>query len=187
MARLKELNKDDFNEEQAAAYEEIVKRFPRLGGPYLAYIRVPKFLQLNKATGDYLRNNSVDPRLRLIIVLSAAHFWKAEFVWGVNVRNGLKEGFDQATIDAINDSNPGSMSDPADRLVYELTTRLLTDKAINDALYAQLIEEFGEPRLVDMVATVGFYSSVCLTTLCFETMPPADAQFEIRSTGSKAD
>ena len=179
MSRLAPIDPENFAPEQKQAYEEVLKRFPRLGGPYEAYIRVPDFLHLNKSTGDYLRNNSVPERHRVIVVLTTAHFWQAKFVWGVNVRNSLAKGFDQAIVDAI--------ADESDRLVYRMTAQLLDQKSVSDDLYQTLFDAFGEIRLVDLVATVGFYSSVCLTTLFFGSQPPADAQYPLLKPGQAAE
>ena len=124
MSRLDQIPKEDMSEEQIAAYEQVASKFGRVGGPYLAYIRIPRFMVLNKAMGDYLRSNSVDPRLREFLVLSVARFWRAQHVWCVNVRNSLKAGFDQETIDAIHDQNRAAIKTENERLAWCTVTPL---------------------------------------------------------------
>ena len=64
MARIDPLRREDMNEEQGRAYDEVAARGGRLGGPNRIFIRVPELFELNQEMGDYLRANHLDARLR---------------------------------------------------------------------------------------------------------------------------
>ena len=64
MARIDPLKPEDMNDEQGQAYDEVVARGGRVGGPNGVYIRVPELFKLNQDLGNYLRDNHVNARLR---------------------------------------------------------------------------------------------------------------------------
>lgn len=173
MTRLTTLKREDMQGEQAKVYDEIAAQNGLLGGPYTAYIRIPKFMRLNHEIGRYLRANSVSAQLRHVIVLTVVRFWRSKFAWAVNVRNALEVGVTQSVIDAINEGRQDAITEPDFRKAYELTVELLNSKQLSDKNYADALAHFGEERLVDIIATIGFYCSVALTLIAFEVTPPA--------------
>ena len=92
MSRLAPIAPEQRTPAQAAVVKDIEARGGRLSGPYTAYIRIPEFMDLNQRMGDYLRKNSLAPRLRSLIVLRTVGHWGAKYAWAVNKRSALKEG-----------------------------------------------------------------------------------------------
>ncbi len=79
MTRIRSLEREDMNSEQIAIYDEIVASGGRLGGPYTAYIQIPRFMKLNQEMGNYLRSNTLDPRLRQLAAIITIRYWGAKF------------------------------------------------------------------------------------------------------------
>jgi 4-carboxymuconolactone decarboxylase len=176
MARLKSLSREEMNADQAATFDAIVASGGRLGGPYEAYIRIPPFMRLNQQMGNYLRSNSLSPRLRLIAVLLVVRHWGAGFAWAANAREALKEGLSQEVVDAINRKQRPQFHSPIDRVVFELVSELMASSSISDGTYERAAKELGETTLVDLIATVGFYNMVCITLVSFNIEPPGNAE-----------
>lgn len=176
MARMTIQPREEMSAEQGAVYDEIISSGGRLGGPYNAYIRIPRFMKLNQAMGDYLRDNSLDPKLRQLASLVAIRHWNAKFPWATNAKAAVDAGLSQDTIDAINGHVQPDFANDDERIVYGIVTELLAEKVVSDDTYALAVEHFGEETVVDIIVTAGFYSMVCMTVVTIETDPPNGAE-----------
>ena len=67
------------------------------------------------------------------------------------------------------------MSDPGEQAAYDVASELVANKRVSDDTYARAVKIFGEEKLVDVVAGVGFFSMVCCTANAFDITPPDDA------------
>jgi len=67
------------------------------------------------------------------------------------------------------------LSDPGEQAAYDLASELVTTKRVSEDTYAKAEKIFGEEKLVDLVAGVGFFSMVCCTANAFDITPPDDA------------
>lgn len=176
MSRMKPLAREDMNDEQAAVYDEIVGNGGRLGGPYGAYIRIPRFMKLNQDMGDYLRSNSLDPKLRQLAGILSIRHWGAKFPWAMNAREAVKQGLSQDIVDSINKGETPSFVNEDEEIVYELVSELLSNRLISDATYARSAAYFGDENLTDIIVTAGFYSMVSMTVVSVDVQPPPDAE-----------
>ena len=176
MTRMPQLKREEMNEEQGAVYDEIVNRGGRIGGPYGAYIRIPRFMRLNQEMGDYLRSNGLPPKLRQLAAILAIRFWGGRYAWAANARNAVGEGLDQSIVDAINERRPPRFADDDEKAVYEVVTELLETKGISDETYDAAERRFGQEHLVNIIVTAGFFSMVCMTTNSVQVSPPDDAE-----------
>ena len=175
MSRIKPLERKDMSVEQAAIYDDIVAKGGRLGGPYTAYIRIPRFMKLNQEMGNYLRSNKLAPRLRQLAAIIAIRHWGTKFAWAMNAQDAIEQGVSPDIIEAINHRQRPGFHKADEEVVYDLVSELLTSKVISDETYARASDTLGEESLVDLVATVGFFSMVSMTLVSFGIDPPPDA------------
>lgn len=52
-------------------------------------------------------------------------------------------------------------------MVYRVAKALYQDRRVNDALYAQAIETFNEPAVVELIGELGYYALVAMTLNVF--------------------
>ena len=176
MTRIKVLQRDDMNDEQRAACDAIEASAGRVrGGPYWAYIRNPKFMALHQGMSDYMRGCPLTGRERQIAVLAVVRHWDSHYPWAVQVRASLEAEVDQDIIEAINARKLPNLSDPGVQAAYDVASELVANKRVSDDTYARAVKIFGEEKLVDVVAGVGFFSMVCCTANAFDITPPDDA------------
>ena len=173
MSRIKELSPADMTQEQLDLYESTRAGGGLLGGPNIAYLRIPKFMQINQAMVGYLRTNSLPPRLRQLAILRTVKYWGARFAWAFHVPASLKEGVQQDIIDDIEKGQEPVSASPKDKAVLRVCTELLETRRLSDDTYQTAIDMFGEAGLADIVATSGFYCLISLTLNTFEIDPPA--------------
>lgn len=177
MSRVNVIPLERMTPEQRKVYEESVAAGTPTGltgGPYSAYIRVPEYMRLNREVAMYLRRSSLPGRLRQMLVLRTIKHWGAKFPWVVQVRASLREGLEQAIIDAIDKGQDPALSSPQDSAAYQFCKELLETKAVSDATYKRALDQFGEAGVVDLVVTIGSFTTTCFTANAFDLDPPKD-------------
>lgn len=171
MARIEPLKREEMNEEQARAYDEVSARGGRLGGPNGIYIRVPELFMLNQALGDYLRNNHLSARLRQLAAIVAVRRWNGAYAWGAQGRDALMAGISEEILDAVNERRKPVLEDADDRAVYDAAVELADTGTLSDASFDKAITQLGFNRLLDLVAAVGFFTAVAQAVSIFEVDP----------------
>jgi 4-carboxymuconolactone decarboxylase len=174
MPRIKILDRADMNAEQARVYDPVKQSGGPVGGPYYAYIRLPKLFEAAQNMRMCLGGGPLSGRERQIAQLSIARHWNARYPWFAQARASLAVGLDQAIIDAINARKAPRLDDAREQTCFAVTQELLANKGLSDASYAAAEKTLGLEHLVALVATVGSFSMTCLTANTFQIEPPAD-------------
>jgi 4-carboxymuconolactone decarboxylase len=158
--RMPPLKPSEMTEAQRKALAEI-EAGPRgkvRGGPYNLILRSPGFMEHSQQLGAYVRYHSpLDMRIREMAALMGARYWTQQFEWFVHIPHALKAGLAQGVIDAIKDGRRPQGMARDEGVVYEIMTELLQNHGVSDATYARALKEFGEPGIVDLVGTSGYY------------------------------
>lgn len=174
MARIKLIDRADMNADQARVYDAAKATGGPLGGPYYAYIRLPKLFEASQNLRGTLAGGPLSRREQQMIHLAVARHWGARYPWFAQVRASLGVGIDQGTVDAINARKEPHIADSRERVCFTLARELLAGKGLSDATYADALKTLGEADLVAAVATVGTFSMTCMTANTFGIDPPAD-------------
>ena len=174
MPRLAILDHAAMNAEQARVYDEAKQSGGPVGGPYYAYIRLPKLFQAAQNMRVCLGSGPLSGRERQIANLIIARHWNARYPWFAQVRASLAVGLEQTVIDAINARKTPHLADARERTCFVVARELLANKGLSDATYAAAEKTLGLEDLVALVATTGSFSMTCLTANTFEIAPPPD-------------
>ena len=102
MARIAILDRADMNAEQARVYDAAKHSSGIVGGPYYAYIHLPKLFEACQNLRASLSSGPLSPREQQIVNLVVARHWNARYPWFAQVRRSLAVGIEQRVIDAIN-------------------------------------------------------------------------------------
>lgn len=176
MTRLKPLAKDTLTPAQLEAFDRICRiRQPRedgsFGGPFDAWLRSPEVAQLAMRFGNFVWERTVIGRrlVEFAICVTAIHY-RSNVEWG-HSRRAIEHGVSETTLaEILNGRMPESA--PADeQLVYELCRAMHETQRVPDALYTRAIDAFGEQGLLDLMATIGYYSFVAMTLKAFKIEP----------------
>ena len=174
MTRISIIDRADMNAEQGRVYDAAKQSSGIVGGPYLAYIRVPKLFEASQNMRATLASGPLSRREQQIVNLAVARHWNARYPWHAQVRNSLAIGIEQGVIDAINARKTPDLADARERTCFAVARELLADKGLSDASYAAAEKTMGLEHLVALVATVGSFSMTCLTAATFQIDPPAN-------------
>jgi 4-carboxymuconolactone decarboxylase len=174
MTRIAIIDRADMNAEQARVYDAAKQSGGPVGGPYYAYIRVPKLFEAAQNLRGTLASGPLSRREQQIVNLVIARHWGARYPWFAQVRGSLAVGISQAIIDAINARKTPDLPDARERTCYTVPRELLANKGLSDETYAAAEKAMGLNDLVALVATTGSFSMTCMTANTFGIAPPPD-------------
>ncbi len=174
MQRIAIVDRAAMNAEQARVYDAAQKGGGPLGGPYYAYIRLPKLFEAAQNLRACLGSGPLSGRERQIVNLVVARHWNAHYPWFAQVRASLAIGLPQAVIDAINARRNPDLADARERTCFVVARDMLANKGLNDATYSSAEQTLGLEHLVALVGAVGNFSMTCLTAATFQIAPPPE-------------
>jgi 4-carboxymuconolactone decarboxylase len=174
MARISIIDRKDMDAEQARVYDAAKATSGIVGGPYYAYIRLPKLFEAAQGLRNCLASGPLSRREQQIVNLVVARHWNAKYPWFAQVRGSLAVGIEQPVIDAINARKAPDLPDPRERTCFTVARDLLANKGLTDEAYAAAEKTMGLKDLVALVATTGSFSMTCMTAATFGIDPPAD-------------
>jgi 4-carboxymuconolactone decarboxylase len=174
LARIKTLDRSEMNAEQGRVYDTAKAATAPVGGPYYAYIRLPKLFEAAQGLRATLASGPLSRREAQIVNLTVARHWNARYPWWAQVRASLAAGIDQTTIDAINARSVPTLTDAREQSCFAVARELLASKGLRNETYATAEKALGLESLVALVATTGNFSVTCMVANSFEVDPPAD-------------
>jgi 4-carboxymuconolactone decarboxylase len=149
---------------QKAAVDEIASG-PRgaLIGPFIPSLRSPEFMRRLQHLGTYLRyDNALGHRLTEFTILLVASAWRQDFEWYVHAPQAAKAGIEPDVIAAIAERRrPGRLTED-EAIVYDLFTQIEKTRTVDDALYARAVGALSEQKVIDLVGTIGYYSTLAM-------------------------
>src|SRR5262249_16732807 len=111
MPRIPLRGRGKMNAEQARVYDAAKQSSGIVGGPYFAYIRLPKLFEACQALRASMASGPLSRREQQIVNLMVARHFNARYPWFAQVRASLEVGLDKAVIDAINTRKTTPLSD----------------------------------------------------------------------------
>jgi 4-carboxymuconolactone decarboxylase len=174
MPRIAIIDRPNMNADQARVYDAAKAANGPLGGPYYAYIRLPKLFEAAQNMRATLASGPLSRREQQIVNLTVARHWGARYPWFAQVRASLAVGVEQAAIDAINANKAPDLRDARERTCFAVARELLANKRLSDDTYAAAAKTMGEDSMVALVAATGSFSMTCMTANTFGIEPPAE-------------
>jgi 4-carboxymuconolactone decarboxylase len=168
------MDRAKMNAEQARVYDAAKASGGPVGGPYTAYIHLPKLFEAAQNQRACLSSGPLSRREQQVVNLAVARHWNARYPWFAQARASLAVGIEQPVIDAINARKTPDLADPRERTCFAVARELLANKGLSDETYAAAEKTMGLESLVALVATTGSFSMTCLTANTFGIDPPAD-------------
>ena len=174
MPRIPLIERVDMNAEQARVYDAAKQSSGIVGGPYYAYIRLPKLFEaaqnlresLVRRTAVAARAADRQPRRRPALE-------RALSVVRASAPLALRRHRSEPSIDAINAHKTPNLTDAREKTCFTVAHELLTNKGLSDATYAAAEKTMGLESLVALVASIGSFSMTCMTAGTFGIEPPA--------------
>jgi 4-carboxymuconolactone decarboxylase len=167
--------------QQEAAAEIAAGRRGRVDGPFVPALRSPELTRRLQRLGEYLRyDHALEPRLRELVILLTAREWTQDYEWFIHEPIARAAGLSAAVIDAVADGRRPDDMAADEALIWNFVHELLRTRSVADATYAHAVSMFGEQGVIDLVAAVGYYSTLAMIMNVARTPLPAGADPVLR-------
>jgi 4-carboxymuconolactone decarboxylase len=181
--RFKPLTWPEMSEAQQAMTRAVLSgKRGAMQGPYNVLLRSPEVGQLAQQFGAHTRFESSLPlALNELAILMVARDWTAQFVWWAHRTIAEDAGLPKALIASIaaGTAVPSDLA-PEVRAVHRFCSELMSHRRVSDAAYADAVAHFEERGVVDLMATMSYYTLVCMA-LNVDAYPlPQGAQAELK-------
>jgi 4-carboxymuconolactone decarboxylase len=111
--------------------------------------------------------------LRELVILLVARQWSQDFEWGHHAPLARAAGLDERVIAAIRDGE--EITGPGDvRAVWLLVSELVDRHEVTDSTFDAALRAVGDTGVVEMIATVGYYTTLAMTMNAARTTVPDD-------------
>lgn len=174
MSRLPDLRPETMSDDQKAVVKEIVSGpHAKVVGPYHAWLQSPELARRARTLSEFIRfKSSLPPRLSELGILIAGRYWKAEFEYYAHAQLARKAGLADAIIDAIAAKQRPAFENRDEEVVYTLCMELFETRRVSNEHYEVAVKTLGLTAVVELVATIGYYSMVSMTLNAFEVPLP---------------
>jgi 4-carboxymuconolactone decarboxylase len=113
--------------------------------------------------------NTLSPQQQEIVILRAGHRWGSAYEWAHHVVRGRAAGLDDARIAHARAPRDRLHSDAIDDLLMTAVDHLIDDGRLPITLRETLMVRIGAKAVLDLMATVGMYSTLAFILQTFET------------------
>jgi 4-carboxymuconolactone decarboxylase len=114
-----------------------------------------------------LRNSTLPPRDREILILRIGWLCGSEYEWAQHVRLGKREGLGEDDLRHIRQGPGAASASPHDRLLLKAVDELHADAFITDDTWNSLCESYDTRQMMDLVFAVGQYALVSMALNSF--------------------
>lgn len=180
--RFKPLTWDSMTEAQQAMTRAVLNgKRGAMQGPYNVLLRSPVVGNLAQQFGAQTRFDSSLPlALNELAILMMARDWTAQFVWWAHRPIAEGAGLPTTLVQAIAQGLEVPDDLPSDvRAVHSFCRELIDQRQVSDATYASAVAHFGERGVVDLMATLSYYTLVCMSLNVDQYPLPEGAQPEL--------
>jgi 4-carboxymuconolactone decarboxylase len=130
---------------------------------YPTLVRNPKMIERFLTFAGYiLRESTLPPREREILILRIGWLCRAEYEFGQHTRVGKAAGLTDEEIIRITKGPNAPGWTPFDATLLRAADELHADSFITDATWETLADHYDEKQLLDLVMTVGQYNLVSM-------------------------
>jgi 4-carboxymuconolactone decarboxylase len=143
-------------------------------GPFISALRSPELARRLEKLGEYLRlENALGRRLTELTILLAAREMTQKFEWHVHAPLAAEQGVAAGVMQAIAEGRKPSGMQSVESVVYDFVTELHRAKSVSDSSYRRAVGVLGEAVVVDLVGSVGYYTTLAMLMNVARTPLPA--------------
>jgi len=190
MSRLKGLVPEELDDAQRTLFDAIAQgprsRGPKGGrltdasgafiGPFNALLYSPTIGKAVHEFGEAIRfSSSLKPNLLEVAVLVIGREWSSQFEWWAHERFARRDGVSPDVIDAIRERRDPPFEDDEEALVHRFCRELIDQRRVSAPTYREAVALLGEAGVFELVALLGYYSTISMVLNVFEVPVPEGA------------
>ncbi|MFF0079143.1 carboxymuconolactone decarboxylase family protein [Streptomyces canus] len=157
------------NGDEAALRERLIARRGAVVGPFQALVRSPRLCEHLETLSTYcMRESALPLRLRELTLLIAARAFDAQHSWNAHFEKAVAAGVDRASLERLARRQDPDFTRSDERILHRFATEALLGHFVDDDTYAAALAEFGESALVDLVASLGTFTTLAMVLNTFQ-------------------
>lgn len=165
--RIEPVKKENWSPEQ----QELLVPLERTGRLYNVFTTMANHPELANDWMTFatyiLRDNSLPPRDRELLILRIGWLCQAEYEWAQHVVIGKRAGLADDDVRRIADGADAAGLTEHDRLLIRAADELHGDACLSDSTWAGLVKTYNTKQMMDLVFTVGQYNLVSMALNSF--------------------
>jgi 4-carboxymuconolactone decarboxylase len=169
--------KEDLPADNRAVWDQIAESRGHVAGPFAALLHAPEVARRVGHLGAYVRfeSTALTGPQRELAILATARAMDCRYEWAAHVPLARDAGVRPEAIAAIRDRSAPAGLTPEEAEIVAYVTRLLRDHRVDEATFAAARERLGDPSLVELTATAGYYAMLACALNAFAIAPDAGA------------
>jgi 4-carboxymuconolactone decarboxylase len=145
-----------------------------LVGPFNAMLYSPPIGDALQRLGTAIRfESSLPEHIRELAILTVASHWRSSFEWWAHESVGRAAGLTDETIDSLRRGRDPTLSEDA-AAVHALCIEVLRNGAATTPTFDRAGAALGDRGLVELVALIGYYTTLAMILSVFEVGVPGD-------------
>jgi 4-carboxymuconolactone decarboxylase len=171
-SRLTPMTVESLTPEQRAVYDSINSP-PRVSmgfaGPYAAYIKAPAIGALTEKLGAIIRfNTACSEHFKKIASCIVGQYHQAKFEFAAQTPFARDAGLSESVIESLRKGETPEFDSTDEKIIYEFCHQFVHTHRASDENYTRARDLLGETQLVELIATIAYYTTVCITLNAFE-------------------
>ena len=178
MGRIATLKTEELSPEQKRIHDAIAgARHGAVRGPFAVWLRLPKIAEAANRLGNSIRlDGKLDRRLFELAILIVARHWSAQYEWFVHEKDARKAGLPCEVIDAVRNRRLPNFTREDEKLTYDVVNELHDSRTLSKRTYERALAFLGTDPLIELVTTVGFYTTAAMMINVFDAPVPDGSQ-----------
>ena len=169
--RYAEIPYDQMTPEQQEGYHVLMETRGKLPGPAKIYVHNPKLAKVMGPLGAHFRKGySLSEREREIVVCIVNSKFHTAYATNAHERAAKAAGVPNDKVEAILSGLTTSFTDKREQVIYEMAICLVNARWVSKGLYERALDALGDVGITDVIALMGFYTTVAMT-LAFYDVP----------------
>ena len=119
--------------------------------------------------GHVVQAGALSEQQREIVILRTGWHWRSDYEWAHHTLRGRRAGLSDARIERTRAAPESWTGDGEDTLLLRTVEALLTNGRLDPSLLADVRRTFGDLAPTDIMATIGFYTTLAFIVRSFET------------------
>jgi len=116
---------------------------------------------------------TLNPHVRELAIMVACRETNYNLEWNAHEAMAVRNGVDAKVIDVIRKKGALTGVDEKDAVVIRFGRQLFTDKKVDSATFAKIVEFYGKRGAMDMVAVMNTYAVSGFYAIAVDEHPPA--------------
>ncbi|MSO54919.1 MAG: hypothetical protein EXQ90_07360 [Rhodospirillales bacterium] len=172
--------------QKTATYRSYVKwlttgSWERREGPFRAYLMHPALGHCVNSINQILRNEGTIPlRVREIVILTNSIHWQTPFEWFAHEKMALDAGLDPKALARLCAGKPPRFKKADENATYEVCREFLETRFVRAATFERARKLIGDKGLLEVITTLGFYTTLSFIINGYEIAMPKGAKTPIK-------